>query len=500
MTKTGAEHLAQLRDGRAIYLDGQRVDDHVDHPAYRNSVRSAAALYDYQSEPARAETMTFVSPTSGERVNRAWQLPRDHSELVARRVSMERWAEVSAGMLGRSPDQVSSCLVGMVAGIDVFREHDPDRAAALLDYFSYARDRDLYLTYVLVNPQADRSKSTGEQAQDLVAHIVDQDSQGITISGAKMLGTSTVLANELLVSSIQPLKPGEEKYAFTVVLPMNSPGLTLLSRRSYEAAATSVFDYPLSSRYDENDAVVHFDQVRVPWERVLVCGDTRMMRAQFHGTPAQTLMGYQSQVRLMVKLRFLVGLAHRICETIGTISFPQVQGTLGLLAAQASMVESLVYGMEVHGTEVGQCYVPSQRLLQGAHVLTQDLYPKVVNTLRELSGGGVIMLPSSVHDFANPRIASLIEATQQSPASGSTERVKLFKLAWDAIGSEFGSRHTQYEMFYSGASFVTQGNAFRSYDWDNAATLVDSVLDSYPNPGSAGTKEPAAELEVKTHG
>ena len=91
----------------------------------------------------------------------------------------------------------------------------------------------------------------------------------------------------------------------------------------------------------------------------------------------------------------------------------------------------------------------------------------------------MIMLPSSVADFGNPELAELIGKTQQSPASSSLDRVKFYKLAWDAVGSEFGSRHHQYEMFYAGATFVTKGHSFRTYDWDRASGLVQSMLDGY---------------------
>jgi 4-hydroxyphenylacetate 3-monooxygenase len=123
--------------------------------------------------------------------------------------------------------------------------------------------------------------------------------------------------------------------------------------------------------------------------------------------------------------------------------------------------------------------VPDRHMLYSAQTLTQQLYPKVVTTLRDLAGGGMIMLPSSVADFDNPEIAAIIDKTQQSPAANSRDRVKFYKLAWDAVGSEFGSRHLQYEMFYAGATFVTKGHSFRTYDWGAADRLVQSMLESY---------------------
>jgi 4-hydroxyphenylacetate 3-monooxygenase len=273
---------------------------------------------------------------------------------------------------------------------------------------------------------------------------------------------------------------------------MNAKGLKILSRKSYEESASSVFDNPLASRFDENDSILYFDDVKVPWERVFINQDTAMCLKQFHATPAHVYQNYQAQIRLMVKMRFLAGLARRIAETNGVIDFPQVKETLGSLAAYSTMVDALVHAMEVKGRMRGAYFVPDGHTLYSAQVLTQQLYAQVMIGMRELAGGGLIMLPSSVLDFANPELRELIGKTQQSPAASSEGRVKFFKLAWDAVGSEFASRHTQYEMFYAGAPFVTKGHSFRTFDWDRGAQLVDSLLDSYSLEDELSTQRPAA--------
>ncbi len=272
-----------------------------------------------------------------------------------------------------------------------------------------------------------------------------------------MLATGGIMANEVFVTCIQPLREGDEPYAVSFAVPMNAAGLKILSRKSYEESATSVFDNPLASRFDENDAVLYFDDVKVPWERVFINQDIAMCQRQFHATPAHVYQNYQAQIRLMVKMRFLVGIARRIAETNGVIDFPQVRETLGALAAQNTMVDALVHAMEVKGRMHGAYFVPDAHTLYSAQVLTQQLYAEVILALRELAGGGLIMLPSSVQDFADPELRNLIEKTQQSPVTSSEGRVKFFKLAWDAVGSEFASRHSQYEMFYAGASLRDQG-------------------------------------------
>jgi 4-hydroxyphenylacetate 3-monooxygenase len=477
--KTGTEHLASLKDGRSVYIDGELVPDVTTHRAFRNSVASAASLYDFQAAPENQELMTFAPEGANRRINRGWQMPRTYAEMVSRRRALTAWAECSYGFMGRSPDHLASALVGQRMGLEVFERGGAERAKAFADYFEYASTSDLYLTYVIINPQANRAKDWGDQDEDLVARIVDEDSSGVTIRGAKMMGTSSIMANEIFVANLQPLKPGEEQLAFSCGLEMATKGLQVLSRKSYEAGAVSVYDNPISSRFDENDAVIYFDDVKVPWDRLFVNRNIDLCRAQFHDTPGHIFQNYQSQIRLVVKLKFLVGLARKLTETIGTSNMPQVREQLGRLAANAGMVEAMLHGMEAGGEHYGKFWIPNRHHLYSAQIVTQDLYPRMINTIRELAGGAFIMLPSSYRDWGNSTIAPIIHKTQRSASLEPEAKVKFLKAAWDAIGSEFGSRHTQYEMFYAGAQFVTAGHSFRTYAWNDAEMLVQSLLASF---------------------
>jgi 4-hydroxyphenylacetate 3-monooxygenase len=489
--RSAVEYLSSLKDDRTIFINGGRVADVTTHHAFCNVARSMAGLFDFAAAQANRELMTFE--TGAGQANRIWQLPTCYAELVERRKALEAWASLHAGFMGRTPDHVASCISGLYMGLDVFKAHDPARADALGAYYRYARDNDLYLTYVIINPQADRSKGAADQADPfLTAGVVDKDAEGITIRGAKMLATGGVVADEVFVTTIQPMRPGEERYAMSFAIPMNSKGLKMLSRKSYEDASGTIFDNPLSSRFDENDSVLYFDDVKVPWNRVFIEGNVEMCQKQFHATPCHVYQNYQAMVRLSVKLKFLTGLAHRSAEMNGVTQFPQVREMLGQLAAETGMVDALVAAMEAKGSNVGRYFIPDRHTLYAAQVLTQQLYSRIVNTLRELAGGGMIMLPSSAADFTNPEIAALIEKTQQSPKANSHDRVKFYKLAWDAVGSEFGSRHQQYEMFYSGATFVTKGHSYRTYDWAGADKLVQGMLDSYDLGGVSASPMKAA--------
>jgi 4-hydroxyphenylacetate 3-monooxygenase len=225
--------------------------------------------------------------------------------------------------------------------------------------------------------------------------------------------------------------------------------------------------------------VLYFDEVKVPWERVFIAGNTQMCQNQFYQTPAHVYQNYQAQIRLNVKLRFLVGIGRMIASTNGIEKMPQVREILGQLAAEAAMVDSLIHAMEVKGTTHGKYFVPDANTLYTAQVLTQQLYPKVIHALRELAGGSMIMLPSGVQDLINPEVADYSLRVQRSAIFEPEDRVKFFKMAWDAVGSEFASRHTQYEMFYAGAAFVTKGHSYRTYDWERATDMVKRLLGSY---------------------
>ncbi|WGD29726.1 4-hydroxyphenylacetate 3-hydroxylase N-terminal domain-containing protein [Ancylobacter sp. WKF20] len=483
MSRSGKHYIESLRDGREIYINGELVSNHVDHPAFRGAIRSAAKLYDYQA--ANPDEMTFTTPT-GKQVNRSWELPDSREKLVKRGLAAQAWARETCGWLGRSPDHVPAALTGMITHIDVFENYDKKRADALRGYYEYARDRDLAMTYTIVNPQGDRSKLAGEHDDKYHSlGVVDEDAEGITVRGAKMLGTSAPLAEEVLVGVQNPLKEGvDDIYALSFAMPLATKGIKILSRKSYEFDAHSEFDNPLASHFDENDAVIYFDDVKVPWERVFIYKKTSMCRAQFHATAAEILMNTQSQARYTVKLKFLAGLASRIAETTGVINFPAIQQELGNLASQAMIVDGMFRSLIHDPIERNGYFFPRQLQIYTTQCYGQDLYPGFVTAIRKLAGGGVIMLPSGVEDFDNPELARLIGKTQYSSVRSPEERVKVMKLAWDALGSEFGSRHTQYEMFYNGPHFAAQLRVFGAFDWKDAGGMVDNLLGSYSRESS----------------
>jgi 4-hydroxyphenylacetate 3-monooxygenase len=264
-----------------------------------------------------------------------------------------------------------------------------------------------------------------------------------------------------------------------------APGLRIHCRKPF-SGASSVFDAPFSSRFDETDAVVVFDNVTVPWEQVFVSRDIAATAAQFHTTAAHTLGNLQAQVRLMVKMRFLVGLAHRLIEVSGASASAGALDALAELATLAGSVEAHVLAAEYGARPDGHgVLVPDKRFLYTTMARQSELYPRALQLLRELTSSQVIDLPSSVRGLDHD---DLIEHAT-SPHTPGDERVKLYRLAWDVIGSEFASRHLQYEIFYAGATSVSRNHVRRTWRFEEATTLLDRALEGWdratPLPGLA---------------
>ena len=477
--RTGSEYLSTLNDDRSVYLDGERITNVADHPAFRPIAAIIAELFDLAAKPANA--MIYISPEICGEANVAYSIPRSQEDLVARRKAIETWARHTHGWVGRSPDHVGSFLAAFAAHPEQFSAEPHNLGENVLSYYRRVLAESLFVSYAIIPPQVSRATTAhGWEGEFIQAGVVSETGEGIVIRGAQMLATGAAVADELFVSCIKPLTPEDSDFAIGFAIPIATDGLKLYCRHAYAPAASSRYDYPLSTRYDETDALVVFDDVHVPWERVFVNRDVAGVRRQFFETGAHVLGNWQAQIRFSVKLEFIAGLAAKVAFVNGVDKFPGVQEKLGELASIASLVQSAVLAAEyMAAPDSNRMWQPDKRALYGAMGLQAELYPRVLSILRELAGGGVLQLPSSVSDMYNPEERADIDRYVQSPGVEAIERIKLFKLVWDTVGSEFAGRHQQYEMFYAGAPFVSKGYAYRNYGYEKPLADVESFLGTY---------------------
>src|SRR6478735_8864122 len=393
--RTGPEYLRSLNDGRQVFVDGERVKDVTAHRAFREAARSIARLYDIAAAPEMRERMTFRSPTTGEPVLRAYQIPHNHADLRARRLFSKTWAEATFGLMGRTPDHVAGFFCGYAATPSVLAAGGRHFADNVVAYYEHLRDNHLYASYAIVPPQIDRSKPAHKQSDPaLYAGVVKERDDGIVISGAQQLATGGVLSDWLHLSCIHPLQPGDENYANNIAVPINAPGLKLYPRRPFALRADNSFDYPLSSRFDESDSYVVFDNVFVPWEHVFIYRNIEISRDQWWKTTAHTLGNHQAQVRYVTKLRFLAGLAQRMNEMTGNVAAPPVQVMMGELAAFVTIYEAMLLSHEVASSIRNGVLWPSVPILYSAMAMQSEFNGRMLEIVRELAGGVFITLPS----------------------------------------------------------------------------------------------------------
>ncbi|HYW59126.1 MAG TPA: 4-hydroxyphenylacetate 3-hydroxylase N-terminal domain-containing protein [Xanthobacteraceae bacterium] len=476
--RTGAEYLRSLDDGRQIFLDGERVGRVVGHPAFREAARQIANLFDIAAAPELRERMTFTSPKTGGPVWRAWQIPRTHADLRARRLFSQTWAEATFGLMGRTPDHVGGFFAGFAAVPRVFAAGGQQFADNVVRFYEELRDNHLYASYAIVPPQIDRSKPAHKQSDPtLYAGVVEERDDGIVIAGAQQLATAGVFSDYLHLACIHPLQPGDEAYANAVAVPMNAPGLKLYPRRGFARPSMNSFDYPLTARFDESDCFCVFDNVFVPWERVFVYRNLEVSRDQWWKTPGHLYGNHQAQCRYAVKLRFMAGLAKRMNEMTGNDANPAVAIQMGELAAIVTIVESMLAAHEtIAPIDQDGVLWPSQPTLYSVMALQSELNGRMLEIIRELAGAAMITLPSSVKDFDHPDMAKDIARFMRSGTADARTRVATMRLVWDFLGSEFGSRHAQYEKFYGGASFLVKQNVNRFFDYKRATAMVDAAL------------------------
>lgn len=470
MLRTGADYVAALKDGRAVHVDGELVDDIAHHPAFAGVVATMAAVYDAACEPGSP----LVDPETGDLA--IYTIPRTREQHERRKFALEEWSRLTHGFIGRGPDHVAGLLAGFASHPDLFDTETHRLGQAVVDLHREAARQGLWITNSIVPPQQNPNDPTSRVKP---VELVEETPEGIIVDGAQMLGTGAAVADAIFVTSVRPLAPTESARAVSFVLPVGTPGLTLLCRRPY-ATSGEPFDYPLSNRYDETDAMVVLDRVLVPWSHVFAVGSVPVVNAQFFGTAAHQIGNLQSIIRLTAKLRFLTGVASKIVAANGRDHDMAVKGQLAELATVQTVSEALTESAHALAEPDAQgVYRPAGQYLYAALGMQTNVYPRAVQMLAELAGGGVIQVPSSVADLDDPDELAAMDVLMGSDELPTRERVKLFKLAWDLVGTEFAGRHVQYERFYSGSAAVVRAQAHRFYPFADAEALVDDFLATY---------------------
>jgi 4-hydroxyphenylacetate 3-monooxygenase len=447
---TGEAYLESLRDARDVRIYGEKVDDVTQHPAFYNSARSIARLYDALHDPEKKDTLTAVDGF-GNRTHKFFMPSYSAQELLEARDAMVEWARLSYGFMGRTPDYKAAFMATLGAEPEFY---EPFTESGRRWYQEYAA-KGLFLNHVLINPPVDRKRPVHE-VRDVFVHLEEERDDGIVVSGAKMLATGSALTHATFVAQNSASAAGLEKgkaedFALVFIAPMDTPGTKLICRRSYEELSQSPFDYPLSSRFDENDAVLVFDRAFIPWENVLVYRDIDKAKAFYAASGFLPRYNLQSGSRLGVKLDFMIGLFARATAANGTDEFRGVQVALGDIIGWRNLVWAMTTAMALDPQPgPGGSVIPKLEYANTLRLFATLSWPKVKEIFETFLGGSPLVTPSSYKDLKDADLGPLIEKYYRGSDGSAEDRIKLFKLIWDAIGTEFGGRHELYERNYSG--------------------------------------------------
>jgi aromatic ring hydroxylase len=419
-TRNGREFVEGLRQNpREVWVAGRRVDDVTTDPVFRRPVESIAELYDLQSRPEHREVMTYAC--DGGVSGTSFMIPRTHADIVKRRESMKIWADATFGMVGRSPDYLNTVLMTWAEGADFFGQRGERFAENVRAYYHHCRDRDLFLTHAIVNPQSDRSKASHQQDSTFThLGVVGETKDGLIVRGAKMLATHGPTADELLIYPQPGIREGEERYVLAFGIPTSTPGLRFICR-----------------------------DVLIPWERVFLYNDVTMGNALFAQASIRNHTGHQTAIRGLAKCQLMTGVAIALTRAVKSDVFLHVQEQLGELLGHLQLIEAAILMAERNAEPTGRGALrPAYAPLQALRYHLPRMYERMVQVTQVLGAGGLLINPMEAD--LRSGIGADIDRYYRGAGVDARERIRLYKLAWDATGTQFGQRMLQYERYYAG--------------------------------------------------
>ena len=470
---TGERYIQSLRDGREVWLNGERVADVTTHPAFMGAIREFARIYDLQHSPEYGGQMTFPSPDTGRRVSLSWIAPMNVDELRRKWRNTEVWMEQSWGQLGRTPDFMAGVILDFYTLRDQLAAIRPMFGENVTNYFRYAREHDLSLTHALGDPQIDRKDVFLGPVKDpdLALRVIEETPAGVIMRGAKQLATLAPISNEIGVYLSRTFRQrAKDEFVQWFAIPLATPGLKILCREPLSLPSAG-HSYPFGSRFDEQDAMVFFDDVLVPWERIFLLYDRQ---AAFRLSASGTGFAFSTQIRFYQRLLTYVGVTTMVAEAIGVDGFPEVRERMGELIMYAEVIRLLIKTIQ-NQAEENLAGRRTGRINGNLFSYSQHIAPRMVQILREIGASGLLMQPSEA-DLANPDLRPFIDKYMYGATMDAEHKSRLFRIGWDLTLSGFGARQDLYELWHMGDVTRNRTNLFLSWDRSRITEKVRKLM------------------------
>ncbi len=481
--RRGEEYLESLRDGRRLWLMGQRVEDVTTHPALAGCARSVAAVYDLQHDAAHHELLTFTSPSTGKPVSRAYLLPRSVDDLALQRRMYESLVRRAGGVAARLPQHLATVVVGLYDVRDLLGREDPVFAEHVARYFEDCRESDRSIATVFSDPLHHRSHPVSRQEP---LRVVARRPGGIVVRGAKGVGTQAPYANELFcMAPPRPDLPPEQSVYFAT--PVGAEGVHVICRESL--ASSNPADHPVSPSWDEMDSIVVFDDVFVPWERVFYLRRAPAPDLAFETRLFQGAVGlgpWYVLVRMAVKAEVLLGICAAVADSLGTTTQPAVQTALADAMVYRESLRAFIQAAEANpARSPSGLALPDPTMSLAARTFAIERYPSVLQHIRELCGPGLLMAPGQA-DLRSPDIGPHLHRYFIARDAGAPERFRLLKLAWEYACDSFGSRQLLFEMYNVGSLATNKQRLASTYDTSHCVALARELAGLEGSPTRGG--------------
>ncbi len=482
--RTGQQFLDGLKAPRDLYVGNDRVTDVASHPAFRGAAEELAAIFDLQH--AEAECCLVPDAETGELINVSHLIPRSRDDLLKRHAALEICAERSVGLMGRTPDYMNVTFAGFAARPDEWSLQGNEQGAEnLVAFQKELRRKDMSLTHTIVHPTVDKALGDVPRAgNDVALHKVGETEHGIVVRGSRILATLAPFADEMAVYPSYPLPEGSDAFALAFSIPMTTPGMKILCRDSF-STPKHPHDHPLSGRFDEQDAFVIFDDVEVPKNRVFINANLAAYNAVMQTSWSPNIM-QQTMIRAQTKLEFAWGLANRMLKCINGKQ-PANAEMLGEIWTYAEFARAAIFAAEMQAEEYpGGVWFPDVRPLHALRATLPLWFPRVNEIIRVLGSHNMFAAPTEAQ-MRSPELKPLVDRYLRGAGEVSAEeRVRVFRLAWDFVGSALASRNEQYERFYLASAPRNRQIHELFAKPERANRLVDQFLSNDPQSTSKG--------------
>ena len=477
--RTGEQYIRALKSRKPeVWLNGRLVENIFEEPYFRQPILEIAKLYDMQHDKEFQEDLTHICEETGERVANSFLFAKSYEDIMRRSKAFEIVARQTYGLMGRTPDFLNTVVTSLAQNSWFLEQYNKDWAANIEAYYRHLRDNDIFLTHAIVNPQNDRSKTSHEQS-DTFTHlgVVKETPEGIIVRGAKMLATLAAITDEVIIYSFPGFAPGDERYALAFAVPIDIAGLKIICREPVQDGTRSTFDHPLASRYEEMDALLIFEDVLVPWDKVFLYNNVEAANLLYPMTGIAEQPAHQSGVRGYIKLAFAVEVACKVADSIGVDQFLNVQRDLGELVQSIEVIRALLRTAEREFTITPQGEARLNPVaLETIRGMMPEMYPRAIEVMQTIGAGGLLMMPTEA-DLYHPDLKESIQSHYCGRAGIDAEqRIQIFKLAWDLCGEAFGMRALQYERYYTGDPIRKRAIFYNKFKKTHTFELVDSIL------------------------